>query len=92
MKKILIAAGIIMALGACSSKPKEEVVEVPEVPVVQPVEPHWARADATAEDAQQQLSRCRYDVGMNAANLENSRVNALIEDCMRKEGYQWVTQ
>lgn len=93
MNKFLIIAGMTMALAACSSAPQEtEVAEVPEVPVVAPIEPHWARADATPEDAEQQLSRCRYDVGMNAGNLENSRVTALIEDCMKKEGYRWVTE
>ena len=58
----------------------------------EPFEPRWERPGATPDEAEQQLSRCRYDVGMNAANLESSKVMDLIDDCMKKEGYRWVTE
>lgn len=105
MQKILLASALLAALAACSSKKEAapEAVEttvpaVAEAPVELPpppaetFEPHWARDNTSPEDTEQQLSRCRYDVGMNAANLESSRVNSLIDDCMKKEGYRWVSE
>lgn len=102
MKKTILSGVIALTLSACSSKVEtQEVIDVvePQIaevpaapPTVEVFEPRWERADATVFDVEQQLSRCRYDVGMNAANIESSKVTVLIDDCMKKEGYRWVTE
>lgn len=49
--------------------------------------PAWHKAGVTQHDAESALAQCQYQVGMS--RVPEKQQQALVEECMRGQGYRW---
>jgi len=50
-------------------------------------DPSWRKPGVSFNDAQNTLSECKYQVGLN--KVPKSEQNDLIKECMKSKGFRW---